>query len=204
VATIDFSVMKVQAMKERFAVIDQPSLDVIRQPKHLEVAERAARAGTVLICNESGMIPLNGDDSPRITLIEFASHLVARGETTFSFTLRGHLPELTSIGLDPREPSEESVTRARSMASSVGVLIVATRNAHLIPRQRELAQKFLSAGKRSVLTCLRNPYDAGVLMGAESILCTCGDSSPSLVAAADALVGRFSPSAVLPVPLKMD
>jgi beta-N-acetylhexosaminidase len=204
--TVDFSVKRVQDMKEQYAVTNQPTLDVIRQPKHLEVMERAARAGTVLICNDSGMIPLNGEGAQRITLVEFASHLEigipeTRDETDFSSILRGYLSDLASIGIDPSEPSEESVTQARSMVSYAEVLIVATRNAHLIPRQCELAQEFLSAGKRSVLICLRNPYDAGVLTGAESTLFACGDSSPSLVAAADALVGRFSPSASLPVPL---
>ena len=209
IETIDFSVEKIQAMKERFAVTDQPSIDVIRQPRHLKVAERAARAGTVLVCNESGMIPLNGDGSQPVTLIEFASNLETKSlevwdETRFSSSIRARLPDLASIWLDSREPSEESLSKALSEASSAGVLIVATRNAHLLPRQRMLAQKFLSAGKRNALFCLRNPYDAGVLKSAESILCTCGDSSPSLESAADALVGRFSPSAILPVPLKLD
>ena len=209
IETIDFSVEKVRDMKERFAVTVQLSLDVIRQPRHLEVTERAARSGTVLVCNESGLIPLNRDGSQRITLIEFASNLETeslevRDETRFSSSLRARLPDFASLWLDPREPSEESLSKALSKASSAGVLIVATRNAHLIHRQRELAQEFLRVGKRNVLICLRNPYDAGVLTGAESILCTCGDSSPSLESAADALVGGFSPSAILPVPLKMD
>lgn len=206
---IDFSVGKIREMKERFAVAERPSLDVIRRPGHLEVMGRAARAGTVLLCNESGLLPLKGDDSRLVSLVEFVSPLEAEalengGGTVFASSLRGHLPGVASVGLDPGEPSVDSVARARSMASSAEVLLVATRNAHLIPRQRELAQEFLRAGRRSVLTCLRNPYDAGVLTGAESILCTCGDSSPSLIAAAEALVGWFSPSALLPVPLKMD
>ncbi len=106
--------------------------------------------------------------------------------------------------MDPRTPSEKSLKRARKLVSSADIVIVATRNAHLIPRQRELAQEFLSSGQKSVLLCFRNPYDAGVLTGAESVLFTCGDSTPSLAAAVEALVGHFSPTAKLPVPLTME
>ena len=56
---------------------------------------------------------------------------------------------------------------------------------------------------QSVLLCLHNPYDAGVLKGAEAMICTCGDALPSLEAAAQILAGRFKPTARLPVPLQM-
>ncbi len=107
------------------------------------------------------------------------------------------------MGLDPSTPSKETLNRANSLVSYADLVIVATRNAHLIPRQRELAQKFLSYGKLSILLCLRNPYDAGVLTGAETVLCTCGDGAPSLAAAVGALVGCFTPTAELPVPVTM-
>ena len=206
---IDLAVDKVQETKEKFAIIDQPPLDVIRHPGHLEVMARAARAGIVLLSNESGLLPLKREDPRRISLVEFASHLETEaleisGETRFASKLRELMPDISSVGLAPSEPSEESVARARSLTSSAEALIVATRNAHLILRQRELAQEFLSAGGRSVLVCLRNPYDAGVLTGAESVLCTCGDSEPSLSATAEALVGGFTPTAKLPVPLRME
>jgi len=206
---IDLAVDKVQETKEKFAITDHPPLTVIRQPEHLEVMARAARAGIVLLSNETGLLPLKGDDPRRISLVEFASHLETEaleisGETRFASKLRELMPDIFSEWLDPSEPLEESVARARSLASSTEVLMVATRNAHLIPRQRELAQTILNTGGRSVLLCLRNPYDAGVITGAESVLCTCGDSEPSLSAAAEALVGAFVPTAELPVPLRME
>lgn len=205
---IDFAVDRVQETKERFAVTDRPSLDIIRHPDHLAVMAEAARAGTVLLRSEADVLPLERDDSHRIALVEFASHLDTEaleqsGQTGFATLLHEQLTNVEYVGLNPSTPSEESLAHARPLASSADVLIVATRNAHLIPRQRELAQEFLSSGKRSILLCLRNPYDAGVLTGAESVLCTCGDGAPSLAAAVGALVGRFTPTAELNVPLKM-
>jgi hypothetical protein len=50
-----------------------------------------------------------------------------------------------------------------------------------------------------MLLCLRNPYDAALFDSADTILCTCGDSPPSLAAAVAALAGAFRPAGVLPV-----
>jgi hypothetical protein len=80
---------------------------------------------------------------------------------------------------------------------------VATRNAHITPAQRAAAQGLISGARRSIVLCLRNPYDAGVMEGAGTLLLTCGDSAPSLRAAVDVLMGHFVPSGKLPVPLTM-
>ena len=205
---IDFSVDRVQEMKERFPISEPPSPEIIRHPNHLAVAEKAARAGVVLLRSEAGVLPLRGDDLLRVALLEFASHLEAEaldrgGRTSLASLLHERLPNIDSVGLNPVAPSEESLARSRALASSAAVVVVATRNAHLIPRQRELAQEFLDSGRRCVLLCLRNPYDAGVLTDAEAVLCTCGDGAPSLAAAVEALLGRYRPTAMLPVPLTM-
>ncbi|HEX2621626.1 MAG TPA: hypothetical protein VHL11_15820, partial [Phototrophicaceae bacterium] len=76
--------------------------------------------------------------------------------------------------------------------------IVATRNAHMVQEASELAQQLVHAAKQSILLCLRNPYDAGVI-DADVKLCTCGDSAPSLQAVVDALAGDFIPDGRLPV-----
>ena len=68
----------------------------------------------------------------------------------------------------------------------------------------EIVQQLLDSAKQSVLLCLRNPYDAGVLSGAGTVVCTCSDSMPSLKAAVDVLTGVFVPAAKLPVPLTLD
>ena len=68
--------------------------------------------------------------------------------------------------------------------------------------QREIAQAMLDKADKSILLCLRNPYDVEVLDGADAVLCTCGDGATSLQAAVDALLGRFSPTGRLPVPVR--
>jgi hypothetical protein len=76
-----------------------------------------------------------------------------------------------------------------------------TRNAHLDPEQQRAAQSLMDRARQTILLCLRNPYDVTVLKGAVAIICTHGDSNPSLQAAVDALCGDFVPSAEAVVPL---
>jgi beta-N-acetylhexosaminidase len=204
---IDRAVDKVMVMKERFAVTGPPpSLGVIRHPDHLAINAKAARAGTILMHTDGNAIPVK--TAGIVSLVEFASHLdsealESRGETSLATLLVRNLPALHSIALEPTNPSKDTLIQAHTLAAESDVLLVATRNAHLYPRQREVAQDLIRRGRRTVLLCLRNPYDASVLNGMGATLFTCGDSAPSLQAAVEALLGRFMPNGRLPVPLVM-
>jgi beta-N-acetylhexosaminidase len=202
---INFAVDKVLAMKAQFAVDPaQLSTALIRRPEHLAIAEKAARAGVVLLHDQQGNLPIKG----QVALIELAPSVETlaiepSGQSGFAARLHKHFPGLRSLSLNPAQASQEALTLAYSLATNADVLIVATRNAHIIPTQQVLAQELIAAAKRTILLCLRNPYDAGVLHGAGTHLLTCGDSAPSIQAAVDALLGRFTPTGRLPVPLTM-
>jgi hypothetical protein len=105
------------------------------------------------------------------------------------------------VSLKGSDPKPESLAQAQSLAASADLLIVATRSAHVNPEQLALARDLLGRAGRTILICLRNPYDAGVLE-ADAVICTCGDSAPSLAAAADALLGAFTPTSRLPVAIE--
>lgn len=204
---IDQAVGRITALKDRVARLGPPYLADIRRPDHLDIMRHAARRGMVAVRIEQGVLPLKPDDSRRAALVEFASHLesevVEHGDLTGLVTALHHrLPKVTGVSLKSAEFTDEQVAQVRRLAADSDVLILATRNAHLIPAQRELAQDLIGRAKKTILLCLRNPYDVDVLSGADTILCTCGDSTPSLEAAVEALLGQFSPSARLPVPLE--
>jgi beta-N-acetylhexosaminidase len=199
---IDGSVRRIAEVKRRFAVGPSPTLSVIRSPAHLETVRRAAQAGTVLLRAKPGVIPLTQDVDTG--LIEFASHLEKEkltqgGETAFATILRGRLPRLRSIWLDPADPTEEQLQGLDELVGATGTIVVATRNAHLNPGQLGAVERHLD--RTSVLVCLRNPYDAGVI-GADTVILTLGDSEPSLRAAADALIGDYKPRGRINMPLK--
>lgn len=193
---------RIAAMKQDYAVTEAPDITVIRTPEHLALAQRAARAGTVLLRND-GIFPLK-PDAGNIVLVEFGSYLdseaMERGDlANFARMVSERAPKIECISLRAYEPKPELLEKARELAESAEILVLATRSAHLMPEQLEMARDLLGRAKRVILLCLRNPYDAGELPGAQAVLCTCGDSTPSLEAAVDALFGAFVPSGQLPV-----
>jgi len=197
---VDDSVRRIGEVKARFATSSLPPLTVIRSPMHLKTVERAARAGTVLLREEPGAIPLL--KQKQYALIEFVSHpekeeMAQGGETAFAAMLRKRLPHLRSVWLDSVDPTGEQLLDSDEVARTAGAVIIATRNAHLNPRQLEATKRLL--GRSGILVCLRNPYDAGVV-GASTTLLTLGDSESSLYAAADALFGDYIPTGKLNVP----
>ncbi|TFH13910.1 glycoside hydrolase family 3 protein, partial [Candidatus Bathyarchaeota archaeon] len=200
---IDYSVQCIMEVKQRYPAYPKPSLKVIRQPEHLETTLNAARAGTVMLREKQGALPLTADEN--ISLIEFASNieqetLSEASETILMKLLKKRLPKLRSTWLDPSQPTKTQLDHAEIITENAGITIIATRNAHLNPKQLEASMRHLRDS--NILVCLRNPYDAGILE-AETILLTLGDSTPSLQAATEALMGDLKPSAELHVPLTM-
>ncbi|NDJ61778.1 MAG: beta-N-acetylhexosaminidase [Chloroflexi bacterium] len=198
---IDTAAARVWSLKQAYALRDQPPLGVIRAPEHLEIAARAARAGVVLL---KGDLPLNLSVG-KVGLVEFVqrrdSAVMEHGKsvetTPLAAQLAAHIPGLVTATVPPGD--DAAGAGARALAETVETLIVATRSAHLDPDQFAGARRLLESSRRTVLLCLRNPYDAGALPAADVILCTCGDSAPSITAAVDALRGVFTPTGRLPV-----
>lgn len=200
---IDYAVRKVTEMKKRFRLVNPPPIEIVSSSKHLELMAKASRLGTVMLKNNN-ILPLKNQST---LVIEFASPQKGAApqknmHTYLLENIQRLLENVKVISLDSVHPSEESISNAESMLPGSDVVVVATRNAHIRVKQRETAESFLEKKKRSVLVCLRNPYDAGVLKS-EAVLCTCGDSRPSLMAAVEALCGQFKPEGKLPVPVSL-
>lgn len=200
---IDAAVTRILNLKNQFALTEYANPGHIRAESSLRVADDAARAGMVLV-KDSGLLPL--DLHHKIGLIEFASVMesgvVEKGEETGLVSIvKQTAPQIDCVSMMSLEQSQSTLDHAYKLTEQSHVLIVATRNAHLVPEQLTLARNFMQKARRVILVCLRNPYDAGVLPDASAILCTCGDSTPSLQAAVDALFGKFIPAGKLPVKL---
>ncbi len=204
-AQIDAAHAHLDAFTRRFPAAEPADLSVIRQPDHLRVCRAAAEAGRCctpwakVFCPCARIASVSPD---RVCVVLETAALDRTGLTGLSTLLDAQAPELLHIALNPADLKPSAIEQARQMARDADVTVVATRSAHLISQQRELAQELLDLARKSVLLCLRNPYDIEALTGADAILCTCGDGIPSLQAAIDALLGRFTPSGRLPVPVR--
>ena len=194
---------RIAAFKAQYIVEHTPSAESILAEDHQQIAKEASHAGTVLIKDTRNLLPLDTSDK-QIALIEFAydrnTEVLSPGmPASFGKALKEAYPDITTMTLTTNNLSDEVMEQAETLASEAHVLILATRNVHLFEPKLKLAQELLSQSRTSVLVCLRNPYDAGAMPKADVILCTNGDSTPSLQAAIDALSGEFTPSGRLPV-----
>jgi beta-N-acetylhexosaminidase len=206
-ADVDAASERLKALKNQFPA-RAADVGQVRKPEHVALMERAARAGTVLIKNDARLLPLDSTGR-RVGVVEFASWLdsgvmEAGGMSGFARLLREAAPEIESVSLMAENYRDEVVARARALAASCDVLVLATRNAHLIAEQRQLAQELAGHARQTVLVALRNPFDIHCFSNASTALCTCGDSAPSLAAAVDALLGKFTLTARLPFPLEQN
>ncbi|MYD08783.1 MAG: beta-N-acetylhexosaminidase [Chloroflexi bacterium] len=201
-ARIDESLARINEIKRRFRLASPPALEVVDCDAHRALAKRAARAGTVLV-ERGTALPL-GADSGRVACIEFAARRIsdavgASSRGRFSTLLLDRLPRAQCHTIDPRLPQVAASPRRRQLTSGADTVVLLTRNAHLQPAQLRLAQRVIDRSARAILVCARNPYDAGALRGADTVICTNGDSEPSLAAAVDALCGDYVPTGQLTV-----
>ncbi|MCC6615511.1 MAG: beta-N-acetylhexosaminidase [Anaerolineae bacterium] len=193
---IDTANRRMLAFKQAYAG-PPGDLHLIRATEHLRVMRAAARAGTTLL-QAGTVLPLTDKDS--VGVVEFASILESGivengGVTGFARLLKQRLPDARVLTL----MSTDDPSAAEALAGQVDTLVLAVRNAHLIPEQLASAQRVMARAQRTALVCLRNPFDVTALPGADAVLCTCGDAEPSLEAAVAALLGDYVPEGALPV-----
>ncbi len=191
-ARIDQSVERIGQLKSRYRLDKQPALSVVACDSHQSLALRAARCGTVLV-KRGDALPLGVNES-RIVCIEFAAK-----PGSISRLLSARLPQATCHAIDPRLPRFLAGPKLKQLIAEADTVILLTRNAHLQPSQLRLAQRVIDLAARTVLICSRNPYDAGKLYGADTVICTNGDSEASLAAAVEAVCGDTLPTGQLTV-----
>jgi beta-N-acetylhexosaminidase len=175
---------------------------VVASDSHRALALRAARAGTVLL-KRGTALPISAD-SGRILCIEFAARRIsdavdAANRGRFSTLLSSRLPQVECHRIDPQRPRFTARPTLKQLTADADTVILLTRNAHLQPAQLQLAQRVIDLAERAILICSRNPYDAGQLAGADTVICSNGDSQPSLAAAVEAVCGDFAPTGQLTV-----
>ena len=201
---IDESVKRITDLKRRFELTNRPPIEVVGCEAHAKIATNAARAGTVLV-KRGATIPLD-TDAVKVAVVEMRAQRIsdavdARSRSTFSRYLTLRLPHASCHAVNPRLPETVANMQIKAIVRSADVVILLTRNAHMQPRHQRLAQSIIDQSKQVILVCARNPYDAGLLVGADTVICTNGDSKPSLKATVDAICGDFVPSGKLTVTL---
>ena len=207
-ADIDSANQRIKALKERVAIIDAPNVANLRHASHQKTMQEAAQAGIVLLKDDNHLLPIKPDDNRSIALVEFGSYLdtpaIESGENTaLASIFNERFPNINCIGLKSYDVADELIESAKSLAQSADILLLATRSAHINTLQIDISKDLIPLAKNVIFLCLRNPYDVDVIHDTDAILCSCGDSTPSLHAIVDALEGVFTPTGKLPVPVNI-
>jgi len=199
---IDQSLERIQALKRRFSLQEAPPLEIVGSEAHRSLAGDAARAGTVMF-KRGKALPLN-TSSRRIALIEFSSQQSPEASGTgsqsrFASYLSQRIPRVTCYTVDPTADYRANTEVLSGTMSRADTIILVTRNAHMQPTQLRLAQDICEVTQKVILICAQNPYDVELITGADSVICSNGDSGPSLEAAVDAICGDYVPNGRLTV-----
>ncbi|MCY4019933.1 MAG: beta-N-acetylhexosaminidase [Chloroflexi bacterium] len=194
---LDKSLARIETIKRRYPLDDRPPLEIIACDNHRSLSRKAARAGTILL-RPPDRWPITRHRS-RLLCIEIATQLFSSEEdqesdTALSRYLCQRLPHAKSLIVRSESELDLVLTQAESLIAASEFLIIATRNAHLLTWQATAAQAAIDRHPGAVLLCLRDPYDANVISDAGVILCSNGDSAPSLEAAVDAICGDYVPA----------
>jgi beta-N-acetylhexosaminidase len=198
-AVINKANKRIATLKARFPVQEPQTVNIYSKARQSVVGE-AARAGMTLLREEDGVLPLTSDDKRRIVVLEMA---IWRDSLVQDFDDKSPLTQLLQKKLPHAKCATVSFKTDGQRIDDLlkekpDVLVIVTRNAHLSAEQASYIRDLSKRGKHVILLALRNPYDASLIEGG-TVLCTAGDSNPSLQAVVDALAGEFVPNGSLPV-----
>ncbi len=196
---------RIQKLKATYPAVNL-SVEKVGSPERRAAMDAIAREAVVVL-QPSSYFPLD-TDAHKIGLIEFGSWLdsgaVEGGDkASLSRIMAEKLPQLQTFSMMSDDERPETMKTALALVDAVDVVVLATRNAHLLEMQlqksKQLAEAVHAQGKVLLLLALRNPYDVLHIPHVDGALCACGDSAPSVRAIADVLTGESIPQGKLSV-----
>jgi beta-N-acetylhexosaminidase len=194
-ARLEQSAQRVVDAKRRFGVLDgrrdQSAPDLAANAR---TALDLARGATTLLRNR-GVLPLRG----RILAVSPTNADITffEGQPTLGSVVAAKRADAISQSL-PLRPGASEIDRVVTMSRSADVVVVGTTNLFAYPEQVQLVQA-LAREKPVAVVTLRGPYDILNVPEVPAYLCAYDSREPSLIAAAEVLLGERKPSGSLPV-----
>lgn len=167
-----------------------------------EFARDLARRSVTLVRDEEGFLPLRPSQSETLGVVTFPPRRPTGVENAriapsrLSEVVRLHHARVIEVQVEDTEP--DSVLGALHEAHTI---LVGTSFATGHPRQRDVVEALLGAGKRVVVLALSDPFDLLSFPDAPCYLAVYGDTTHQLEAARAVLFGECAPRGRLPVSL---
>ncbi|MBI2955626.1 MAG: glycoside hydrolase family 3 C-terminal domain-containing protein [Chloroflexi bacterium] len=173
--------------------------------EHRRLARDVARRSITLVKNGGGLLPLCLRNGERLGLVEFTRACLSPveddacddGSMVKLLSKRHSAVSYLAIDVAP----QDGKPALAKFAEECDVMVVVTRDAHIIYEQAALVRKTLELGKPTVVLAVRNPYDLISFPSATCYVASYGDSPVALEAAVDLLFGEYEPSGKLPISL---
>lgn len=170
---------------------------------HQRIAREAAQKAITLVKNDGRLLPLGLKKDERLGLIEFSRNGLSPVEgdiyddCSLHASMRQRHANLGYLRID--DIPQNGDPALRSFVEECDVVVVATRNAHMIRGQAAMVRRILEHGKPAILLALKSPYDLMSFPSAGTYVAAYGDCAISVDAAVALLFGEFQPRGKLPV-----
>src|SRR5216117_388743 len=193
-ARIEESVRRVVDAKRRFGILDgrrdQSAPDLAANGR---TALELARGATTLLRNR-GVLPLRG----RILAVSPTNADISffEGQATLGSVMSSKRADAVFQSM-PLHPSPAEIERVVAASRAADMVVVGTTNLFAYPEQVDLV-KALAKDKPVAVVALRGPYDILSVPEIPAYLCAYDSREPSLIAAAEVLLGERKPAGSLP------
>ena len=209
---IDKSVEKILRVKSSLglhrkrAVSINRLTEVVASPQNLSLAQQIADHSITALKNESGLLPVNPVENPRIYSLVLDSGLATSPGSVFQSEMRSFYPSLSTEWANARVTPEQIQSIERNAARS-DLIVCSTiarlssgRDISAIPKdQQKIIEKLLRTGKPHIWIAFGNPYVLERLPKVGTYLCTFSDSDVSQRAAARAVSGAIPITGKMPI-----
>jgi beta-N-acetylhexosaminidase len=209
---IDRSVEKILKVKSSLglhrkrAVSISRLTEVVASPQNLSLAQKIADHSITALKNESGLLPVNPVENPRIYSLILDSGLTTSPGSAFQSEMRSFYPSLSTEWANARVTPEQTQSIERNAARS-DLIVCSTiarlssgRDISAIPKdQQTIMEKLIETGKPLVWIAFGNPYVLERFPKVGTYLCTFSDSDVSQRAAARAVAGAIPVTGKTPV-----
>ncbi len=193
---------RVDSLRRWLASFDVPDTGVVACADHAALAADVARRSVTEVRAAGG--PLHG----HVVVIEAAARNLTLADTTnegaasLGVALAATGPAAQHVVAHRPTEAETSAVVAAAVGRDVCVALTAATTE---PAQLDLARRLADVAASLTICLVRNPLDAATLGDLDArILCSYGQTAPSMAALAAAVRGELAPTGVLPVDLDVE
>ncbi len=196
---LDEAVSRILTLKKARGLLAHVTVDesavnaVVGAASHLDTAEAITARSITLVRNDARVLPLKTAGSKVLVTGWGAATTASLGAELSKRWVSAQVLETGTA------PTQATIDKAVAATEQVDVVVVLTMRAWANTAQLRLVNALRATQKPVVVVAVREPYDAGYLGDAPTVVATYGFRPVSMRALAKVLLGVINPTGLLPV-----